>query len=155
MRNIVIGLACIAGAGLAVPAAAEVRAQDPASVVAALQQAGYRAQLTTDDVDDPMIRSATGGTNFSVFFYNCTDHADCRTIQFHSGYSEPENATLETVNAWNRDNRFGRAYIDEYGAAHLDMDIDLDDGGISQELFEDNIEFWNEVLGRFEKSIGY
>lgn len=155
MKKIVIGFAGLAGALLATPAVAQVRAQDIDSVVSAMQEAGYRAQRDTDNVGDPMIRSATGGSDFSVYFYNCTDHEDCRTIQFHAGYSEPEGATLEKMNAWNKDNRFGRAYLDDDGSAHIQMDIDLDDGGLSQALFEDNLEFWNEVMGRFETEIGY
>jgi hypothetical protein len=84
-----------------------------------------------------------------VFFYNCTDNTDCRTIQFYVGYNEPNSATHETMNAWNRDNRFGRAYVGDDGIARLEMDIDLDDGGVSQALFEDNLEFWLTVMSRF------
>ncbi len=35
------------------------------------------------------------------------------------------------------------------------MDLDLDDGGISQALFNDNVEFWASVVGDFERHIGY
>jgi len=143
-------LAASVAVGVASPAtAAEVRAQDPASIVSAMQQAGYRAQLTTDDLGDPLIRSSSGGTDFLVFFYNCTDNVDCRTVQFYVGFGEPNSATLETMNAWNRDNRFGRAYYGDDGTARLEMDLDLDDGGISQALFEDNLEYWALVMARF------
>jgi len=156
MRRLAFALACAAGLGLAVPAAAaEVQAQNPQTVVAALQQAGYRAQLATDDTGDPMIRSAANGSDFLVFFYNCTGNADCRTVQFYAGYSEPNSATFETMNAWNRDNRFGRAYLGDDGIARIEMDVDLDDGGMSQGLFEDNVEFWVTVMSRFEDYVGY
>jgi hypothetical protein len=35
------------------------------------------------------------------------------------------------------------------------MDVDLDDGGLSPDLFVDNLEFWTSVLPKFEKHIGY
>jgi hypothetical protein len=156
MRTIAFSLAAAAGLGLAAPAVAEdVQAQDPASVVAAMQQAGYRAVLGTDDVGDPQIRSATGGSDFLIYFYNCTENTDCRTIQFYAGYSEPNSATLETMNEWNENNRFGRAYLGDDGIARIEMDLDLDDGGVSQALFEDNLEYWAIVMSRFEDYVGY
>ena len=39
------------------------------------------------------------------------------------------------------------------GAARLEMDVYLDDGGMSRLLFEDNIEFWVSILANFEKHI--
>jgi hypothetical protein len=156
MRKFAFALGCAAALGFAAPAAAaDVQAQDPQSVVGALQQAGYRAQLDQDDTGDPLIRSAASGSDFLIFFYNCTDNADCRTIQFYAGYSEPSGATVETMNVWNRENRFGRAYLGDDGIARIEMDVDLDDGGLSQALFEDNLEFWLAVMANFEEYVGY
>ena len=155
MRKIATAFAVLAGLGLAMPAAAQIEAQDPASVVAAMQQAGYRAQLGTDDVGDPQIRSSASGSDFIIYFYNCTENKDCRTIQFYAGYSEPNTATLETMNDWNENNRFGRAYYGDDGIARIEMDVDLDDGGLSQGLFEDNLEYWVIVMGKFETYVGY
>jgi len=150
MKSIAYALGCLVSVGLTAPAiAADVQAQDPASVVSAMQEAGYRAQLTTDDVGDPLIRSSSGGTDFLVLFYNCTDNTDCRTIQFYVGFSEPNSATIQSMNTWNKDNRFGRAYYDD-GIARLEMDLDLDDGGVSRALFEDNLEYWALVMSKFE-----
>jgi hypothetical protein len=146
----------LCAAALALPnavSATEVQASDPQSVVAALQQAGYRAQLSVDDVGDPLILSSESGTTFRVFFYNCTDNVDCRTIQFYVGFSDTD-ATLESVNAWNRDNRFGRAYLGDDGVVRLEMDVDLDDGGMSQLLFEDNVQFWASAMARFAMHFG-
>ena len=150
MRKWAFLLACAGGFGLSAPAAAQVTAQDPGSVVSAMQEAGYRAQLTNDDVGDPMILSGASGLDFRVFFYNCTDNADCRTIQFYSGYSDPSNGSLQAINTWNTENRFGRAYLGEDGIARIEMDVDLDDGGMSQALFADNIEYWVAVMSKFE-----
>ena len=139
------------------PAAAQaqnVRAQEPETVAEALRQAGYRAQLDTDSGGDPMIRSTSSGSDFLILFYGCTDNADCRTVQFYAGYSEPSNASPEAMNLWNAENRFGRAYVTDEGAARVEMDLDLDDGGLSQALFIDNLEFWVLIMARFEEFIG-
>ena len=136
-------------------AAYMVRAQDPASVVRALQGGGYTATLGTDKVGDPMVTSAAGGTTFQIFFYNCTNHLQCATVQFHSGYDLRNSPTVEQMNDWNRQKRFGRAYLDAERDPILEMDVDLDDGGVAPLLFIDNVEFWTSVLGEFEKHIGY
>ena len=138
------------------PAHAElVRAQDPGSVLRAIQAAGHEASLTTDKVGDPMIKTSMNGTTFQVFFYNCTDHRECATVQFHSGYDLSKHVSLDQINEWNTSQRFGRAYLDKEGDPILEMDVDLDDGGLSVLLFQDNLEFWDSVLGKFEKHIGY
>ena len=154
----ILGLVLAAAAALsAVPAgaAAMVRAQDPQSIVAAMQEAGYTAKLGVDKVGDPMITSGYSGTTFQVLFYNCTNHKDCATIQFHSGYDMKEKVSLEAVNEWNRTQRFGRAFLDKDNDPILEMDLDLDDGGVSPALFVDNLEFWTSVLPKFEQRIGY
>ncbi len=130
-----------------------VRAQDPSSVVRALQGAGYKAELTKDDTGDPLIRSTSSGSSFAIFFFGCTKNVDCRTIQFFAGFDRDKTPTLSQMNDWNSRKRFGRAYISDKGAARIEMDVDLDDGGISSKLFEDNLEFWVLLMAQFEKHI--
>lgn len=146
----------IAAAGIAMPAQSQtVRGQDPGTLVSALQKAGYAAKLGTDKVGDPMITSGVSGTTFQIFFYNCTGHKNCATVQFHSGYDLQEPVSLDRINEWNRGQRFGRAYLDKESDPILEMDVDLDDGGVPPLLFIDNIEFWASILGNFERHIGY
>lgn len=140
----------------AMPAHAQmVRAQDPQSVVAALQGAGYAARLGTDRAGDPMIASGALGRNFQIIFYNCTANKDCATVSFHSGYNVVTPVSVDRINEWNRSQRFGRAYVDKEGRAVLEMDVDLDEGGLSRLLFIDNVQFWSSALGKFEQHIGY
>ena len=150
-------LGAVAGLlAFAMPAHAQmVRAQDPGSIVAALQASGYAAKLGTDRVGDPMITSGVAGTNFQIFFYNCTDHRACATVQFHSAYDLRTPVTLDRINEWNQNKRFGRAFLDKESDPVLEMDVDLDDGGLSRLLFIDNVEFWASILGEFERHIGY
>lgn len=149
-------VAALAAATIAAPAHAQlVRAQDPQSVVRALQNGGYSAQLGVDGVGDPKVTSSFSGTTFQIFFYNCTDHKECATVQFHSGYHLDKGPTLDAINQWNRSQRFGRGYLDKVNDPILEMDVDLDDGGLSPALFIDNVEFWTSILPKFEQQIGY
>ena len=153
----IAAISAIVAVGLwAAPAQAQmVRAQDPTSLVSALQNAGYAAKLGTDTVGDPMISSSVGGTTFQIFFYNCVNHLNCATVQFHSGYDLTNPVSLERINTWNNTKRFARGFLDKENDPILEMDVDLDDGGVSALLFIDNIEFWASILGDYEKFIGY
>ncbi len=156
MRRFAIALAALAAATASAPIQAQmVRGQSPSSVASALTATGRTAKPGSDGVGDPMITGAFNGTNYQIFFYNCTAHKDCATVQFHSGYHLPTPVSLEAINDWNRTQRFGRAYLDKENDPILEMDVDLDDGGVVPLLFIDNVEFWESVLPKFEKHIGY
>jgi hypothetical protein len=148
--------AAIAAAGISLPVQAQtVSANKPETIVAALQAAGLTAKLQKDATGDPMIESAVSGTRFRVMFYGCKANKDCATIQFLSGYDKKSVTSLSSINDWNREKRFGRAFLDAEGDPILAMDVDLDDGGVSKALFADNLEFWVAVKDGFEKHIGW
>jgi hypothetical protein len=141
----------------AVPANAQmVRAQNPDSVAAALRAMKLPADIGKDQGGDPMIRSQFGGIKWTLFFYNCTNHKDCATVQFYAGYHfKDKSVPLDKINEWNRNKRFSRAYIDKENDPVIEMDVDLDDGGMSQALFMDNLEFWQTLMGQFQEHIGF
>ena len=146
----------IAAVGIAMPAQAQlVSAKKPETLVRALQAAGYSAKLEKDSTGDPMIVSAVNGHPFRVVFYGCKSNRDCATITFAAGFDKKSATSLDSINEWNRKNRFGRAYLDAEGDPILGMDVDLDDGGMSTALFTDNLEFWTAVAGAFQKHIGW
>lgn len=155
MKLLSVALA-VSAVAVAVPAQAElVRGQDPASVVAAMKAGGFAAELGVDSVGDPMITSTVDGTSFRVFFYNCTNNVECATVQFHSGYDFEEAPSFASINEFNKSQRFASAFLDKDNDPILEMDVDLDDGGMSQALFIDNLQFWQSVVGKFEEAIGY
>jgi hypothetical protein len=157
MRPIYVLLAS-AGLFCASPAFAQmVTAKDPQSIIKVLQDAGFQAKLAKSKDGDPMIESASSGSKFRVFFFNCTANSDCATVQFYTAYDTDTGKapSLEKVNDWNRGQRFGRAYLDTEGDPAIEMDVDLDDGGMSQALFTDNLEFWTTIMAKFEQHIGW
>jgi Putative bacterial sensory transduction regulator len=147
----------IATSGTAQIAAQTVTAKDPQTLAATLQAEGYAAKLEKTSDGDPAIRSKSSGSEFAVFFYNCEKGEKCATIQFHAGFDtdDGKGPSLQKINAWNQNNRFGRAYLDDEGDPHIEMDVDLDDGGMSRELFVDNFEYWTAVMSKFEEHIGW
>ncbi|QAY79001.1 YbjN domain-containing protein [Sphingosinicella sp. BN140058] len=155
MKTKLLTLLLAAGIGASPAAAQMIQARDPGSIVSALTQAEFPATLDTDGAGDPIITSKHDGSTFKILFYNCTDHKNCATVQFHSGYDLDAAIPLDKINAWNKSQRFGRAYVDEEGDPIIQMDLDLDDGGISKALFADNLEYWTSVLDQFEEHIGY
>lgn len=151
MKSVAIGMFALITMVTGTAHAQNVTAQDPRSVATAMQNAGYKAELTKDPTGDPLIKSSSSGSSFVVYFYNCTSNRDCRTIQFSSAYSGDNGGTVTRMNDWNSRNRFGRAYISEKGTTRIEMDLDLDDGGMGRLLFEDNVEYWVALMSKFEK----
>jgi len=139
---------------VAAPAAAQNVTADPQRLVAAMQAAGYQAELGKDNTGDPMITSAGSGTKFVVLFYNCTNHTACTTIQFQTAWAMKTKPTLASINEWNHANRFGRAYIDKEGDPGVMMDVNLDKGGMSPALFRDNLDVWVAVLAALKRHLG-
>ena len=146
-----LAAAAIFAAGVAVgaPAQAQNITADPNAVAAVLKGQGLTVEMTKDNDGDPLIRSSFGeNQGFSVYFYGCTNHLHCTTMQFYAGFKESKADTTK-INEWNRTKRFGRAYIDTDGQPAVEMDVDLDDGGMSKALFIDNLEFWQALMKAF------
>ncbi|MBL8560881.1 MAG: YbjN domain-containing protein [Gemmobacter sp.] len=136
------------------PPAQMVRAEAPEAMVALMQELGYRAELTTDGQGDPKIKSAAGGANFSVYFYGCSDHRGCRSVQFSAGFDTKDGSDLALMNDWNRHNRYGQASLDTENDPYIEMDIAMQ-GGLPRELFEANLSIWDNMLADFQRHIGW
>ena len=139
----------------AAPGASQNVVPTARSVAAALQAAGYKAEIGKDATGDPMVTSASSGTRFGILFYGCTDHAGCTNVQFSVSYDLPKGSTAERMNEWNAGHRFGRGYLDKEQDPVLSMDVDLDKGGLSGPLFNENLSTWIELMSAFEKHIGW
>lgn len=129
----------VCGAGM-------VCANKPQTIVAALQAAGFRAQLTTDSVKDPFIKSAASGYNFDIYFYGCAKNVNCENIQFRVSYAKDSTNTVELANEWNTNKRFGQAYIEGDGSFTVDFDVTMV-GGLNAKNFADVLDRWNNTLG--------
>jgi hypothetical protein len=57
------------------------------------------------------------------------------------------------VNRWNRDYRFGKAYVDAEGDVILEWDVNLW-GGVSPANLDDTFDWWRTVLSRMDEVFG-
>ena len=143
------------------PAAAQplppgkVSIADPNSIVAALQKGGYRATLTYED-GAPEIESSAAGATYQLRFQNCESKDGCEDILVQSAYDLAKDAvSLETINKFNKDNRWARAYLDDEGDPIIETDLIFAGKMLDEATFIATIKAWDEVLGRFHTAIDW
>ena len=152
MRDPTLGLAlaaAITGAMLTAPAnGAEetIDATDPERILAIAHSFG-EAALTTDNLGDPLIEGRIGEKDYRLLFYGCSENRDCKTLMFSAGW-ESGDLTEEMMAGWNREKRFGKAYLDEDGLATVEMSVNLH-GGVTRANLDDTIDWWRLVLAEF------
>lgn len=154
MKKIALGLMfCM---GTALPALAQnVLASDPASITQILQSFGYRAELGTDSGGDPKISSSSGGANFSIFFYGCTDGKNCDAISFSAAFDLDPGSNVALMNDWNQQKRYTKAYLDDEQDPVIDMDIYLGEGGVTIENFRFWLDTWERAVGDYKVHIDF
>lgn len=131
--------------------AAMVCASKPQSVVEALQSAGYKAVLSkSKSTGNPMIESAASGYNYSIFFYECEENAQCGSLQFQISFEDDGGNTPELANKWNKDKRFSQMSVWDDNSLALAYDVSTV-GGLNQKNFADVIDWWAVMLGEAGK----
>jgi hypothetical protein len=114
----------------------------------ALRQAGYPADVTADRSGQPLIRSSTGKVLFNVYFYQCSQQLRCESLQLTAPFRH-KSYTQTAIGAWNRERRFGRAFLDNHGVAWISMDIEASHG-MTTEALQANVGRWIGVMNTFE-----
>ncbi|WPL16683.1 hypothetical protein Thiowin_01652 [Thiorhodovibrio winogradskyi] len=109
------------------------------------------AVLEKDDLGDPMIRGRIDGVKYGIFFYGCTEGADCKDIQFSTGWSGA-NLSLEKINEWNQEQRYGKASMDDEGDPRLAFTVNIT-YGVTAENFEDTVDWWAVAMKNFREYI--
>jgi len=151
-------LAAGLSAGLGTGAQAQqLLASDPQTFVDFFATEGYRPELREDTVGDPMVMFRNEGKTEYLLFYDCTDNADCLSVQFFTIFQMEEGVPLEVLNDWNSGmlKRFTRAYTYDQTKVRLDMDIATSQDGISARDFGVLMKLWLMRKDEFEEKIGY
>ncbi|MCB1347574.1 MAG: YbjN domain-containing protein [Maritimibacter sp.] len=151
-------LAAGLSAGLGTGAQAQqLLASDPQTFVDFFATEGYRPELREDTVGDPMVMFRNEGKTEYLLFYDCTDNADCLSVQFFTIFQMDEGVPLEVLNDWNSGmlKRFTRAYTYDQTKVRLDMDIATSQDGISARDFGVLMKLWLMRKDEFEEKIGY
>ena len=120
-----------------------------------LQSFGYRAELGKDTSGDPKISSASGGANFSIFFYGCTNGKGCDAISFSAAFDLDPGSNVARMNDWNVQKRYSKAYLDDEQDPVLDMDLFLGSGGVSIDNFRYWVDTWERAIGDFKAHIDF
>ena len=137
--------------------AQQLLASDPQTFVDFFTAEGYRPELRVDTVGDPMVMFRHEGNTEYLLFYDCTDNADCLSVQFFTIFQMDEGVPLEVLNDWNSGllKRFTRAYAYDEGKVRLDMDIATSLDGISARDFGVLMKLWLMRKDEFEEKIGF
>lgn len=139
-------------AALAWPAAADAAIArtggvSGAEVVKVLQDAGYRAQLDTDDDGDPRVVTKMSGATVHVVFYDC-ERDRCGSLQLVVALDLEQGFTLEGVNRFNSQYRYVRAHLDDEMDPYLQFDFEVLHTAPSEHIAS-QIALWEDVLGKF------
>lgn len=153
MNGMAIGLAGLALAWGSGAAAADklFDATKPPEVAAALREAGYKAELKTNDRGEPFISSSTNGESFTIEFYGCKGVTDCGSFQFYGWYKKDPLFTIAFANEWNAGKRFLKVAIDKDGDLSIYMDV-TGAGKMTQAAFADWVDWYQVMdadLGKF------
>ena len=135
--------------------AQNVRAADPSSLAEAIKELGYRAALEKDNNGDPMIRSATEGSEFFIYFYGCEKGKDCEWVDFSKGYTlKKENyVNVQSLSEeWNKNLNFTTTYITD-DTVGMSYKLLLKSGGMSKELFQSNFATWIFSYAEFRRKL--
>jgi Putative bacterial sensory transduction regulator len=155
----VIPVAFVMALGLAGPALAQksgvdlLKATDVEELVNISKGFGS-SSLTKDDGGDPLIKNRTDGIAWSIYFYGCTNGADCSSIQMSTGFEMKTKPTLDKINNWNFTKRWAKARLDKESDPVISLDINMR-SGIPRANLESTITVWIDSMKEFATFIGY
>ena len=154
MAGLVLGGILAATAAQAAPTILHNDGMTGAEVAKWLRDAGYKAELTTDNGGDPVIKSSAEGVSFSIYFYDCEAKPRCKAIQFSAGFDLKQPLTASKLNEWNRDNRYLKAYVDDEGDPHVEYDVNLN-ASRTKEGLDDDFSIWTSMISDFTTFIDW
>jgi len=152
VKSMIVG--AVAVLGLAAGAQAQ-ETLDGSDVDAILELArGHgEAELQKQQNGDPKILGKVGGIQYAVYFMNCSKNKNCEDLNFYAGFLDLK-PSLEVINDWNREKRFGKAYLDADKDAVIEMDLNLEHG-VSSDNLDAAFSVWELVVDQYTQHIGY
>jgi hypothetical protein len=149
-RAAILAMALAGPAAGAAHAGEVIDATNPAAVLSIVSNFGD-AELTNDGMGDPLIEGHIEGKEYALYFYDCKANRDCKSLMFlatREAEGLSDETLAQTVAEWNREQRFGKAYIDEDDRAAVEMNVNLH-GGVTRDNLTDTIDWWRLVLAEF------
>ena len=134
-----------------------------AIIVKELKAMGYQSKVDTDSSGDPRVNMMVYGYNWSIYFYDCAsgarDERQCISFQFYSGYVTAKPVPFETLNKWNAEERYSKAYHSTTGdkkpSARIEIDVrTAGTGADPAQTFRIYFNIMKDRAIRFRKAIG-
>lgn len=156
MHKLIFMMVFLTALAVSVPAVTAeqkiITAQDPDAILNVARGYGM-ANLTRDNQGDPAIEGRMDGKPYNIFFYGCTDGADCQSLQFETGWDEgAEKISLDTINEWNRRKLFVQSYKNKDGYIRLQMSMILR-YGVTEKNLEAYFGVWASSIVDFQNEI--
>lgn len=125
----------------------------PPQAILAFARARGDARLLEDEYGDPLIEAIADGRPYDITFYDCRGHSDCQSVMLRAGFAGNGHSEADMA-AWNRAQRFGKAYLDAAGNPIVELDVNLT-GGVTAANLEDTFDRWTRTLDAFAGHVGY
>jgi hypothetical protein len=153
LRGLLAAFACILTLA-ATPALAKNVTANLDEIANLLRGKGNKVEIKGSGNDRYIFVANPNAYTYSIDVMSCDEgtQRNCKSIQFHSGFTAEKPVTQDGLHQYNRDHRFGRAFLDSDGQPAIQYDINLGKGGVSEELLLDNVELWEvmiEIFGDF------
>lgn len=141
------------GAAAASPALARNVEANVEQIAYVMKAAGHNVEIQSSKTGRFVLVRMESYT-FGILPFSCEEAATtCKSVQFFVAFSPQTKPTLDAMNTYARTHRWGRIYLDEEGDPAMEFDLDLEKGGMSAELFLDNIEYWDAVVVAYSKFV--
>jgi len=132
-------------------------------IVRELKAMGYSSSVDTDDSGDPRVNMSIDGYDWSIYFYDCAagprDDRKCVSYQFYTGYTLQRPASQDTINKWNTDQRYAKAYtyVQRNGSHSARIEIDVRSAGTGADpaqMFRVYFDIMKDKARLFRNTIG-
>lgn len=138
----------------------------PALMGRLVELGGHRLRDLVQDPEQPGLVVEAGGLFYGIVFYQCLPLEEapagaappdaaglgCASLRFEAGFELPGGMAPSAANAWNRERRFGRVWLDEEGDPRLEMDASLA-GGVTTAHLIDLLDWWALVMDDFRQHL--
>ncbi len=131
------------------PAAQAIGINDLAAMLDVAEGYG-EAELTKTETGDPVITGDINGTAYQLFFLDCRDHRDCRTLNFYAVW-DTAGVSLELLNRWNAMGAYNKAYLTVDGMPVVELNASAIDLG--RDRLSDLFDRWTVTLAAFPREV--
>ena len=132
-------------------------------IVRELKVMGYSSSVDIDDSGDPRVNMSIDGYDWSIYFYDCAagprDDRKCVSYQFYSGYTLQRPASQDTINKWNTDQRYAKAYtyVQRNGSHSARIEVDVRSAGTGADpaqTFRVYFDIMKDKARQFRNTVG-